>query len=251
MADAFAQLPDRWQSVLWLTEVERLRPREVAEMLGISANNVSQLAVRARARLLERYLQANVRNHAGPGCVYSADRLGRFAAKTLPERARAKVTAHLQVCADCRARLIELPDVGAAMCRAALPMPAGLWLLEKAGRFRVRRAVEIPVPGAPGRGADLHLVPVDAVSHSVTSGGLGGVANAIAQLAPSLAPVLGDPSLVTRVLAGATATVLAAGVSVGVWRVASECRPGPRGLGAGRRRWADGSERTAAHGACR
>src|SRR4051794_23850996 len=46
VAGAFATLPPRWRAVLWLTEVERLPPRDVAPLLGLTPNNVAQLAAR-------------------------------------------------------------------------------------------------------------------------------------------------------------------------------------------------------------
>src|SRR4051812_9381769 len=58
VASAFRSLPERWRSVLWLTEVEGMAPSEAAPLLGISANGAAQLAVRARAGLRQRFLQA-------------------------------------------------------------------------------------------------------------------------------------------------------------------------------------------------
>lgn len=54
---AFTGLPKRWRTVLWLTEVEGLRPREAALRLGLTPNGTSQLAVRARAALRRRFLE--------------------------------------------------------------------------------------------------------------------------------------------------------------------------------------------------
>ncbi|GAB2560959.1 RNA polymerase sigma factor [Leucobacter ruminantium] len=50
VAEALTALPERWQAVLWYTEVEGFTPRETAELLGLSANNVSQIRHRARKR---------------------------------------------------------------------------------------------------------------------------------------------------------------------------------------------------------
>jgi RNA polymerase sigma factor (sigma-70 family) len=60
VAEAFADLPDRWQTVLWHTAVEGQRPREVARAVGMPANTVAVLAHRARERLRQRYLQAHI-----------------------------------------------------------------------------------------------------------------------------------------------------------------------------------------------
>ncbi|MGI8777726.1 MAG: RNA polymerase sigma factor [Acidimicrobiales bacterium] len=54
VAQAFQGLPSRWQSVLWLTEVEGVPAREAATVLGLTPNNVAQLAVGGRAGPRER-----------------------------------------------------------------------------------------------------------------------------------------------------------------------------------------------------
>ncbi|MEV7398709.1 sigma-70 family RNA polymerase sigma factor [Aeromicrobium sp. NPDC092404] len=55
VAEAFRLLPLRWQRVLWQLEVEGLRPRDLADELGMSANAVSALGRRARAGLRRAY----------------------------------------------------------------------------------------------------------------------------------------------------------------------------------------------------
>ncbi|MGH9152816.1 MAG: sigma-70 family RNA polymerase sigma factor, partial [Acidimicrobiales bacterium] len=127
VARAFRSLPERWRSVLWLTEVERIPARDAAMLLGVSPNGVAQLAVRARAGLRERYLQA----HLGQGdvrlrCRDTVDRLGAYAAGGLAPRDVAKVDQHLAGCDACRARLAELDDLAPALRRSVLPLPAGL-----------------------------------------------------------------------------------------------------------------------------
>ena len=47
-AKAFASLPERWQLVLWHTEVEGNKPADIAPLMGMSANSVAALAYRAR-----------------------------------------------------------------------------------------------------------------------------------------------------------------------------------------------------------
>jgi RNA polymerase sigma factor (sigma-70 family) len=123
VADAFRSLPERWRSVLWLTEVEGLPARDVALMLGMSANGVAQLALRARAGLRRNYLQAHVRNGVSPGCRATVDRLGALVAGALPRREIVKVERHLDGCEECQARLADLEDVGSTLRRGVLPMP--------------------------------------------------------------------------------------------------------------------------------
>jgi RNA polymerase sigma factor (sigma-70 family) len=127
VARAFATLPPRWRAVLWLTEVERLPPRDAAPLLGLSANNVAQLATRARTRLRRQYVQSHVRNHARGDCAATADLLGGLVAGELTAPQAARVRDHLAACADCRARLAELEDLGLALRRATVPVAlAGL-----------------------------------------------------------------------------------------------------------------------------
>lgn len=62
---SFMNLPERWQAVLWYTEIDGLAPAAVAPMLGITPNAVAALAVRAREGLRQSYLQ-NHRQLARP-----------------------------------------------------------------------------------------------------------------------------------------------------------------------------------------
>jgi RNA polymerase sigma factor (sigma-70 family) len=127
VARAFRSLPERWRSVLWLTEVEGIPAREVAGLLGVSANGVAQLAVRARAGLRQRYLQAHLRHaEVRAYCRDTVGRLGAYAAGGLAPRDVAKVDQHLAGCETCRSRLAQLEDVAPGLRRAVLPLPAGL-----------------------------------------------------------------------------------------------------------------------------
>ena len=68
VAEAFRNLPERWRSVLWLTEVEGVATKDAARRLGLSPNGTAQLAVRARSGLRERFLQAHLRTTPDPLC---------------------------------------------------------------------------------------------------------------------------------------------------------------------------------------
>lgn len=130
VAAAFRALPERWRSVLWLTEVEGLPAREAAGMLGVSANGVAQLAVRARAGLRERYLQAHLPIVDGE-CQESVSRLGAYVGGALGVRELSRVDQHLASCDDCRTRETELREIGTTLRKAVLPVPllaGGTWL---------------------------------------------------------------------------------------------------------------------------
>lgn len=55
IAAAMRTLPGRWRTVLWHGDVMGMRPREIAPLLGIEANAVSSLLIRARAGLRAAY----------------------------------------------------------------------------------------------------------------------------------------------------------------------------------------------------
>lgn len=52
---AWASLPPRWRAVLWLIEVERYTPAELADALSMTPNAVSSLATRARRALRDAF----------------------------------------------------------------------------------------------------------------------------------------------------------------------------------------------------
>ena len=164
VAEAFRGLPERWRSVLWLTEVEGLATGEAGAALGVTANHAAQIAFRARNRLRERYLQAHVRNHARPECVFTVERLGAYVGGGLAPRDIAKVDQHLAGCEDCRQRRAEIEDLGPGLRRILLPLPlllgaraAGIWRLHLASA--VGRAGRAAHAGATGGAYGVRRVP--------------------------------------------------------------------------------------------
>src|SRR4051794_27053016 len=126
VAAAFRSLPERWRSVLWLTEVEGLAPSEAAPLLGVSANGAAQLAVRARAGLRQRFLQAHLRDEVAPACRFTTEHLGAYVSGGLSPRDIAKVDQHLAGCLTCQRRQVELDDLSSSLRRAAIPLPLAL-----------------------------------------------------------------------------------------------------------------------------
>lgn len=126
VATAYGSLPERWQAVLWHTEIEGMKPAAVAEELQISPNAVSALAKRARQGLQSAYLQAQVSAEATDACPEYAGELGAFAAGTLASRRRAKLQQHLDACPRCTAEYLQLEDVGVGMRVWILPVLAAL-----------------------------------------------------------------------------------------------------------------------------
>ena len=123
VAAAFRTLPERWRSVLWLTEVEGIPVRDAGPLMGLSANSAAQLALRARNGLRERYLQAHLKEGVARDCSFTVGHLGAYVAGRLAPRDLAKVDQHLAGCAPCTAKRDELEEVGAGLRRIALPLP--------------------------------------------------------------------------------------------------------------------------------
>lgn len=100
---AFNSLNERWQSVLWYTEVEGLRPRHAAKLLGTTPNGASALAKRARDALRAAWVEAHVnRQLAEAACQSVLEQLPRYRKGTASLRARREVDAHLAECPKCR-----------------------------------------------------------------------------------------------------------------------------------------------------
>ena len=123
VGEALRSLPERWRTVLWLTEVEGMTPTEVSAVIGIKPNAVAALSYRAREGLREAYLQAHVKAEAKADCRYTVDRLGLYVRNELGTRDRDKVQTHLDGCVACRQRRDELADVNASLLGALVPVP--------------------------------------------------------------------------------------------------------------------------------
>ncbi|MCP2254973.1 RNA polymerase sigma factor, sigma-70 family [Prauserella aidingensis] len=152
-AKAFAKLPERWQAVLWHTEIEGATPAEVAPLLGLTANSVSALAYRAREGLRQAYLQVHLAEVSASTCHATADKLGAWTRDGLSKRERAQVEAHLDDCADCQALAAELADVNGALRAVIAPLVLGggvLGYLAVAGGGKAAAATAIGAGTAAG-----------------------------------------------------------------------------------------------------
>lgn len=171
---AFRALPERWQSVLWYTEVEGMDPHEVAPILGISANGVAALAYRAREGLRKAWLQAHVSDATASGeCQWSIARLGDFARDGLTARDRTRVSDHLATCTKCSIINEEVDEVGSRLALVMLPLLlggiAGGTLLASFGASGSAMAASAAAPVMPPAFGTLGSVGVVAAP-AVTSG---------------------------------------------------------------------------------
>ncbi|WP_208874594.1 sigma-70 family RNA polymerase sigma factor [Streptomyces sp. PBH53] len=114
---AFRSLPERWQAVLWHTEVEDESPSEVAVLFGLDANGTRVLASRAREGLKQAYLQAHVSTTLthDEECARYADQLGTYARRKLRVRAERGLRKHLEECARCRLAAAQIQEVASGI----------------------------------------------------------------------------------------------------------------------------------------
>jgi RNA polymerase sigma factor (sigma-70 family) len=126
VADAFRSLPERWQAVLWYTEVEKKSPKEIAPLLGLTANGVAALAYRAREALRQAYLQQHLNTADSMDCLAASTQLGAYVRGGLAKRDHAKVEEHVDSCEKCAALVAELEDVNRGMRGIIAPLVLGV-----------------------------------------------------------------------------------------------------------------------------
>ncbi|GGL97840.1 hypothetical protein GCM10010129_46970 [Streptomyces fumigatiscleroticus] len=171
---AFRSLPERWQAVLWHTEVEDESPSEVATLFGLDANGTRVLASRAREGLKQAYLQAHVSvSPAGDEeCARHADRLGTYARGRLRTRAERGLRKHLEGCARCRLAASQIEEVAGGI-PAVVPVAVIGWF----GAAGYAKAAGLVAAGAgAGAAAGSAGAAAAAGGSSAGAGGAGGTA---------------------------------------------------------------------------
>ncbi|GAB3283481.1 sigma-70 family RNA polymerase sigma factor [Microbacterium lacusdiani] len=124
---AFRSLPTRWQEVLWYTEIEQLKPAEIAPLLGMKPVAVAQLAFRAREGLREAWIQAHLNSVAdGSECQWAIERLGAHTLGNLTAKQRERLDTHLGSCARCAIVASEAKEVGSRLALVLLPLTIGV-----------------------------------------------------------------------------------------------------------------------------
>ena len=159
VAEAFASLPDRWRTILWLSEVEGRDHQEIANLYELSPNSAAALLYRAKAGLrkaiFQRYASAAPSEECGP---VAEQILGEGV-----DVAGATTRSHLANCAACdefRRELGSRRSVGALLPLAALS--AGVWC----------RLDEQPAAASTDRGAQVRAAVAVAAAAAVLAVGL-------------------------------------------------------------------------------
>lgn len=168
---AFRSLPERWQAVLWHTEVEDESPSAVATLFGLDANGTRVLASRAREGLKQAYLQAHVSASlsADEECAQYADQLGTYARRRLRTRAERGLRKHLEECAKCRLAATQIEEVAGGI-PAVVPVAVLGWF----GAAGYAKVLGLLAGGASAGAAG--AAAAGAASSGGTGAGAGGAA---------------------------------------------------------------------------
>ncbi|MFF4657459.1 sigma-70 family RNA polymerase sigma factor [Streptomyces sp. NPDC001381] len=212
---AFRSLPERWQAVLWHTEVEDESPSEVALLFGLDANGTRVLAGRAREGLKQAYLQAHVSTTltSDVDCARYADRLGTYARRRLRTRAERGLRRHLEECPRCRLAALQIEEVAGGI-PAVVPVAVIGWF----GAAGYAKALEL-VAGGAGAGAAAAGAAGAAGAAVAAGGGSSGGAGG----GGAVSEGLGGP-----VKAGIAAGVVAVAVAAVVLALAGDDSPAER-----------------------
>ncbi|MEI3874645.1 sigma-70 family RNA polymerase sigma factor, partial [Microbacterium sp. CCNWLW41] len=227
---AFRSLPTRWQEVLWYSEIEQMKPAEIAPLLGMKPTAVAQLTFRAREGLREAWIQAHLRSVAdGSECQWTIERLGAYARRNLGRRDHAKVERHLSSCVRCSIVASEAREVSSRLALVLLPLAigatgtAGYLATVQGGGTTLVAMAEMPsavVEGAAAvlpRAADLAIgagtsTGAGSGAAATTGGTLAGSTSAIA----STGTGVGASAVAVTSSAGAVGSAVAAGTTTGI-----------------------------------
>ena len=173
---AWRSLPDESRSLLWRLVVHEEKPQQIAPGLGTTPNGVTSRSKRARERLRQTFLAELVANAGDADCRAVRRQLGGYVRDSLSVKARARVDEHLDGCARCRAAVLDVVDVDAAIrLRVAPVLLPGAFAVASA--YGVANPADADPAGADAVGADAvggDAVGADAVGDGTVGAGAAG-----------------------------------------------------------------------------
>lgn len=126
VASAFATLPTRWQEALWYSEVDGLKPRQFAPLLGLAPNAASALVVRARRGFRDAWVSAQLRRADNDECRETLELLGAHSRSGLSRRDTRRVEQHLSTCEGCALAWVEARDISSRLALVLIPLVVGI-----------------------------------------------------------------------------------------------------------------------------
>ncbi|MBK3643076.1 sigma-70 family RNA polymerase sigma factor, partial [Streptomyces sp. MBT33] len=184
------QLPERWVKALWLSEAEGQPLAAIGPQLGTKEGATAVLLHRAREGMRQAFLRAQTGAPDDPACQVHVARMPAYVRGAATARQSERLLAHVDTCADCRARLASLMTANDRL--PALTGPA-LLLLAVGGTAKFLLSSGVGAAGAAGAGVQGGGV-LHAVRHGVVGAAkapLAVTAGAVVAGAAALCLVLG------------------------------------------------------------
>ncbi|WP_176697144.1 RNA polymerase sigma factor [Microbacterium sp. 3J1] len=121
VAAVFTRLSPRHRTLLWYLEVEGMKPRELAPILGMTPNAVSALALRARGSFRRAWLEAHIHDPSRPAdCRWFCERVVSRRERPIRGADAQRFGAHADECPGCRVVAAEIETVSQRL-RSILP----------------------------------------------------------------------------------------------------------------------------------
>lgn len=117
---AFRALPERWQRVLWLVEVDEVARPDIAQEFGIKPNAVSVLYRRARNGLRLSWLEQQIPKGLRQSSDHVAQQLPKLLMSRHPGSPSRDVASHLSACDRCNTLYAELQTTHRRMTSGTL-----------------------------------------------------------------------------------------------------------------------------------
>lgn len=126
LAAAFKNLPENHRTLLWYLEVEGMKPREIAPLMGLTPNAVSALALRARDGFRHAWLDALIADPSRPEeCRWACGRLVRRTRRPVSRHERPRLEDHLEGCAGCTIISRDIDTASSKLRAVLLPLVLG------------------------------------------------------------------------------------------------------------------------------
>ncbi|MEX3610357.1 sigma-70 family RNA polymerase sigma factor [Rothia sp. LK2588] len=232
---AFTSLPERWQTVLWLTEVEAKKPREVAAAMDLSSNAVSALAIRAKESLKEGFLRAHQNAPATKDCNRFHAHISPYVRGSLSQKRSDALRSHMESCNYCTSEYLSLVGINKSMRSWIFPVLAGLTIWGTDGAAILSPASIAAAGSSGGAGAMEATNKLSSTSSSSSSSATG--SHSLLGLSNGGQLLAGAAALTAATVAVAGGAVLSHPTQGSATKITAEGHtitiPGPNGMSAG------------------
>lgn len=147
---AFTSLPERWQTVLWMSEIEAKKPREIAAAMDLTPNAVSALAIRAKESLKEGFLRAHQNAPATADCNRFSSHISPYVRGSLSQKRSDALRSHMETCNYCTSEYLSLVGINKSMRSWVFPVLAGLSIWTTDGSALIAPVAAASVGGTQG-----------------------------------------------------------------------------------------------------